>query len=369
MRDGLEDEMAQFRFYVGTFTLGRSLPVAAEKGIFWYQLDAETGRLALEGSADAGPNPGFLTLSRDGNFLFTVNEVKEFRGQKGGGVSAFSIERDSGALNYLNSQQSFGVSPCYISLDQSGQWAMLSNYHSGNAAVYPVLPGGYLGPNSDFIQHTGHGPNPERQEGPHAHSIQVDPTNQRVLVADLGLDQIKLYQFDAAAGKLRPDPVGVIPIHPGAGPRHLVFHPNHQWLYVVNELDSTVDGFTADGAGGFAHLQTISALPAGYTGEKWAADIHVHPNGRLLYVSNRAHDSLAGFTIDPANGRLSLISVTPAGGKTPRNFAIDPSGRWLVAANQNGNNLVVFALDPLSGQLTPNGVEVEVPTPVCVKFV
>ncbi len=361
--------MAKFRVYVGTFTFGRSLSVGPEQGIFWYQFDTENGQLALEGSADAGPNPGFLTLSPDHAFLYSVNEVKEFHGQKGGGLSAFAVEPGSGKLTFLNSQPTFGVSPCYVSLDHTGRWAMVSNYMGGNVAVYPLLAGGYLGPNSEFVQHEGHGPNPQRQEGPHAHSIQVDPSNRRVLVADLGLDQVKLYQLDPVAGKLHPSVPVAIQVHAGAGPRHLCFHPNGRWLYVINELDSTLDVFEVAADGGFTHLQTISSLPVDYSGEKWAADIHVHPNGKLLFASNRAHDSLAGFAIDPADGRVRLVSVTSSGGKTPRNFAIDPSGHWVLAANQNGDNLVVFAVDAETGQLTAAGIEVQVPTPVCVRFV
>jgi 6-phosphogluconolactonase len=239
----------------------------------------------------------------------------------------------------------------------------------GNFAVYPILSRGYLGPAADFVQHEGHGTNPTRQEKAHAHSIQTDPTNQTVLVADLGLDEVKLYRLDLASGKLFPGIQESIPLHAGAGPRHIDFHPSNRWLYVVNELDSTLSVFSHDAEKGeYRHLQTVSALPEGYKGEKWAADVHVHPNGNWVYVSNRAHDSLAGFTIDPETGRVSLTSVAPSGGRTPRNFAIDPSGKWLLAANQNGDNLVVFAIEPGTGQLRPTGIEVAVPNPVCIKF-
>lgn len=356
--------MNSYRMYVGTFTRNRS----PEQGIFWYQFYPESGQLTLEGTADAGPDPAFLTLSADGRFLYSVNETAEFEGQPGGGVSAFAVEPASGALTHLNSRRSFGGSPCYISLDQTGKWVLVANYMGGNITVYPLRADGSLGPFSDFVQHRGHGPNPTRQEGPHAHSIRMDPTNRLALVADLGLDQVKLYQLDLSSGKLSLDPANPLTIHPGAGPRHLDFHPNGKWLYIVNELDSTLSFYSVD-AGTFTHMQTLSTLPEGYSGEKWVADVHVHPNGQWVYVSNRAHDSLATFAIDPASGKVSLCCVVPSGGATPRNFALDPSGRWLIAAHQNGNSLVVFGLDPVSGVPSPNGVEVNVPAPVCVRFV
>jgi 6-phosphogluconolactonase len=328
--------MTPVRLYVGTFTHARTLPVGPEQGIFWYQFDPQNGQLVYEGAADAGPDP------------YAVNEVAVFRGHAGGGVSAFSVDRQSGTLTFLNCQPSFGVSPCFISLDKTGKWVMVSNYIGGNLSVYPILSRGTLGPASDFVQHVGHGPNPDRQEKPHAHSIQTDPSNRLVLAADLGLDQVKLYQLDLAAGKLVPAAEEALNLHPGAGPRHLDFHPSGQWLYVLNELDSTLAVFKRDGeTASFRHLQTVSSLPDGYSGEKWAADLHVHINGKFVFVSNRAHDSLASFAIDPQTGRVSLISVAASGGRTPRNFAIDPSGRWL---------------------LTATGIEVSLPNPVCIKF-
>lgn len=362
--------MATFRFYVGTFTQTVRDAEARKDGIFWFQLDAETGSLQREGAADCGPNPAYLTLSTDQRYLFAVNEVHEFHGQKGGGLSAFQVDLTTGGLSFLNSQPSYGESPCYVSLDRSGKFALVSNYAGGNIAVYPLLSDGRLGPFSEFIQHGGHGPNPKRQEKAHAHSIQMEASNKLALVADLGLDQVRLYRLDLATGKLQMAVPGEISLHPGAGPRHLDFHPNGKWMYVINELDSTLSVFEVDfRAGIYRHLQTASSLPEGYDGEKWAADVHVHPNGRWIFASNRAHDSLAMFAIDPETGTVILLGTVPSGGKTPRNFALDPSGKWLLAANQDSDNLVVFALDPTSGRLTPTGSETAIPAPVCVKFV
>jgi 6-phosphogluconolactonase len=362
--------MATFRFYVGTFTQTARDAAARKEGIFWFRFDAATGTLKREGAADCGPNPAFLTLSADHHFLYTVNETHEYQGQKGGGLSAFQVEPTTGGLTFLNTQPSFGESPCFISLDRSGKFALVSNYAGGSIAVYPLQPDGQLGASSEFIQHEGHGPNPKRQEKAHAHSIQMEPGNRLALVADLGLDQVRLYRLNLQTGMLVLADPGAFSLHPGAGPRHLDFHPNGKWLYVVNELDSTLAAFEVDFQNGvYRPIHTASALPEGYGGEKWAADVHVHPDGRWVYVSNRAHDSLATFAIDPTNGRMSLLSTISCGGNTPRNFALDPSGRWLLCANQDSHNLVVFALDPSTGKLSATGVETSIPAPVCVKFV
>lgn len=357
--------MTSKRLYAGTFTRRGNA-----EGVFWYQFDSTTGALTLEGKANAGPDPAFLTLSADRRFLYTVNEVHQYLGQPGGGVSAFALDAGDGGLKFLNTQPSFGASPCYISLDESGRWVLLANYAGGSVAVYPVLDDGQLGAASEFIQFEGVGVNPKRQEKPHAHSVRMLPNNHAALVTDLGLDEVKVFWLDLRTGKLHLDQEATFHLHPGAGPRHFDFHPNQQWLYVVNELDSTLAVYSMDlNALRFNHLQTVSTLPEGYDGPKWAADIHVHPDGKHLVASNRAHESLAVFAIDSNSGKVTLQSVTPSGGKTPRNFTFDPSGRWLLAAHQDSDTVVVFAFDPITGVLTPAGVEVALPMPVCLEFV
>ena len=357
--------MKSIRMYAGTFTREGNT-----EGIYWYRFDPENGKLAFEGKVNAGPDPAYLALTSDHKYLFTVNEVHEYHGTKGGGVSAFAVDSNSGQLSFLNSQPSYGESPCYISLDETEKWALVSNYAGGSISIYPVQSDGKLGPASEFVQHHGHGTDPERQEKAHAHSIRVYPSNHVALAADLGLDQVKVYWLDLRTGKIHEDAEATIHMHPGAGPRHFDFHPNGKWMYVVDELDSTLAVFEVDpNTFHFTHLQTVSTLPAGYDGPTWAADIHVHPNGKLVFASNRAHESLAAFSIDAASGKVTFLDVTPSGGKTPRNFAIDPSGKWLLAAHQDSDNVVVFALDPETGKLTPNGEEVSLPMPVCLKFV
>lgn len=356
------------RVYVGTFNQTDDDPKGREEGIFWFQFDPQTGKLTREGAARA-VNPAFMTLSADGRFLYAVNEVGQFKGEPGGGVSAFAVEPHSGQLTFVNSQHSFGESPCYLSLDRTGKWVLVANYFGGSVAVYPVAADGSLGSKSDFIQHHGHGSNPERQEKAHAHSIQMDPTNRLALVADLGLDQVKVYRLDLNQGKLLPHEPGLISLPSGAGPRHLDFHPNRRWMYIIDELDATLAFFDYNvTVGSFTHQQTVSIVPEGTSAEKWAADIHVHPSGRFVYASNRGDDSLAAFAIDPVDGKVTLSGVVNSGGGLPRNFGIDPGGRWLIAANQKGNNLVVFAIDAANGSLTATGETALVMAPVCVKF-
>lgn len=360
--------MGRMRVYVGTWNQAGANPPSQKEGIFWFNFDTESGRLDLAGAADAGPNPAFLTFSADGRYLYAINEVTSFQGKEGGGVSAFAVDK-SGSLTHLNSQPTFGGHPCYISLDRSGRWAMVSNYRSGNVVVYPIGTDGRLGVFSVRIQHEGKGSNPARQEGPHAHSIQADPSNRWVLAADLGLDQVRVYALGTDKGTLTPHTQPAIQLHAGAGPRHLDFHPNGRWLYIINELDSTVAFFETDlETGRFHHRQTLSTLPGDYEGEKWAADIHVHPSGRFVFASNRGHDSIAILKVDPARGELELAGLAPSGGRTPRNFAISPGGEWLLVANQDANNLVALRVDTASGQLSATGDEVNIPAPVCVRF-
>jgi 6-phosphogluconolactonase len=357
------------RVYVGSFTASGAGQPEQSEGIFLCRLDPASGHLEKVAGFPGGPSPAFLAFSGDGRCLYAVNEVNQFQGLAEGGVSAFAVDPRDGGLKPINSQPSGGPVPCYLSLDQSGRWLLVANYTGGNAAVFPLAADGSLGPRCELAQHAGHGPRADRQEQAHVHSIRMAPTHPLALAADLGLDQVRLYTLDADSGRLRPHRPAAIAIHPGAGPRHLDFHPNGRWLYVLNELDSTLDVFACDAnAAAFRCLQTTATLPGGCAGENWPADVHVHPGGRWVIASNRGHDSLAVFAIDPADGRVSLAHLVPSGGKYPLNFSIDPSGRWLVTANQLSDNLSVFALDETTGQLTPAGEPLAMPAPSCVVF-
>jgi 6-phosphogluconolactonase len=301
--------------------------------------------------------------------LYAVNETQTFRGAKSGGVSAFAVDQRTGNLTLLNQQPSNGASPCYISLDRNGKAALVANYVSGTVSLLPVGADGQLALPTATDQHEGQGPH-KNQTGPHAHCIVTDPANAYAFSVDLGTDRVDGYRLDAAKGQLTRIPEPAFVARPGAGPRHLTFHPNGQRAYLINELNSTVTALAYDAsAGRFSELQTVSALPADYVGDNSCADIHVSPDGRFLYASNRGHNSIAVFAIDATRGTLTPVQDVDTQGKTPRNFALDPSGRLLLVANQNSNNLVSYRVDAFSGLLTPTGQQATVPSPMFVGVV
>jgi len=310
-------------------------------------------------------NPSYLAIHPQLGFLYVVHEVQTYHGQNGGGVGAFSVDSDK--IRYLNDQPSNGSDPCYVSVEQTGRFALVANYTSGSVAMFPIQSDGSLGPASDVIQHAGSSVHPDRQTGPHAHCILPDPTNRFAIAVDLGLDKLLVYQMDLEAGKLSKHTE--IAVQPGAGPRHLTFHPNGPYAYLINELNPTLISYRYDSnSGTFEELQTVPALPEGFKGENLCADIHVSPDGKYLYASNRGHDSIVCFRIDETTGRLIYQNHTPTGGREPRNFAIDPSGAFLLVANQKTDNIIAFRIDPENGNLTRTGREVDVSMPVCVKF-
>lgn len=348
--------------YVGTYTSG------ASKGIYLYRLDLADGSLKHLGTTEGVVNPSYLTLEPGRRFLYAVNEVEDFGGEKSGAVSAFAVEPKTGALRFLNQQASKGGAPCYVTA-RSGRHVLVANYSGGNVAVLPVRADGSLGEAVDVEGGSGSGPNRERQESPHAHCVLLDRANKFAYSCDLGTDKVMVYRFDARGGSLSPNAPPSVSMKPGAGPRHLAFHPKGHFVYVLNELDSTVTSLAHDAARGtLREIQTLSALPAGFDGANTGADIHLTPDGRFLYSSNRGHDSIAGFAVHSRTGRLRAVGHTPTGGRTPRNFVIDPSGRFLLAANQKSDNIVTFRLDSVTGALNPTGQTAGVPSPVCLKL-
>lgn len=352
------------RFYIGTYSRGLS------KGIYFSSLDVTTGRLAEPQLAAVTDNPSFLALHPDVKRLYAVNETAEYQGKPGGSISAFDIQSD-GALKLINAQPTAGAAPCHASVDPSGRCAMIANYTGGSIAAYPIDAAGSLQTAATFIQYSGIGANPKRQNGPHAHSINLDPAAKFVLVTDLGLDKVLSYRLDPAAARLTPADPPFTKVDPVSGPRHLDFHPSGKFVYVINEIACTVTAMSYDPERGSATvLQTLSTLPDGKPQPGYStADIHVHPSGKFLYGSNRGHNTLALFRIDPATGKLAAVGHFSTGGKTPRNFAIDPTGRYIIAANQASDNLVLFRIDPQSGALTPAGSQITVGFPVCIRFV
>ncbi len=353
-----------FLVYVGTY----AKPGA--DSIFLYRLDPATGALTRLRAEKGGENPSFLTLDAQQRHLYAVNEVENYEGQKSGFVSGFTIDRGTGGLTLLNQQPSGTAAPCYVSLDATGRAALVANYGGGTVSLLPLDTSGQLRPATATSQFHGSGPNRSRQEGPHAHCIIPDPVNRFAFAADLGTDRVHGFELAAAAGQLTPRATPAFVAQPGAGPRHLAFHPNGRWAYLVNELTSSVSALAYDAAAGtFRELHTLPALPAGFTAPNTCADVHVAPNGRFVYVSNRGHDSIVGFAVAPDTGRLKVVQHQSTQGKTPRNFAIAPSGTILLAANQNSNSIVTFFLNAQTGRLTPTGQSVEVPAPVCVQVV
>jgi len=352
--------------YVGTYTTKQN-----SKGIYAYWFDAGTGKLKAAGLAAESTDPSFVAVHPTGKYLYAVNEVDEFGGQKSGAVSAFAIDRRSGALKLLNQVASRGGGPCHVSLDRTGKFVLVANYGGGSVASFPVREDGSLGEAAGFVQHTGSSVDKERQEGPHAHWIGTSPDNRFALAADLGLDEVRVYRFDGAKGALTAHDPPRAKANPGAGPRHFAFHPHGRFAYLLTEMENAVTVFSYNARkGSLSALQTISTLPRDYSGPKEAAELVVAPSGRFLYASNRGGvDSVTAFSIDRAKGTLKLIGEFPTMGKTPRNFAIDPTGRFLLAANQESGNIVAFRIDATTGRLTPTGEVVEVPAAVCVTFV
>ncbi len=350
--------------FIGTYTSGKS------QGIYSFRFNAGSGEVTPLGLAAEVKNPSFLDADPTGRFLYAVGEFGEFRGTRTGAVTVFAVERESGKLRLLNQVASGGEGPCHVAVDRTGRWVLVANYGGGSVALLPVKPDGQLGEPAALVQHEGASVHPQRQRGPHAHGVTLSPDQRFVFVPDLGLDKVMAYRFDAAAGTLRPAELPYAALPPGAGPRHFTFHPNGQFAFAINELNSTVTAFAYDAAhGALSQLKSVSTLPRGFAGESTTAEIEVHPNGRFLYASNRGHDSLAIFEVTPRTGALRSLDQVPTGGRTPRNFALDPSGRWLWAANQGSDNVILFRVDSQTGGLTASGTVLEVGSPVCVEFV
>ena len=349
--------------FVGTYTDDKR-----REGVFLLRLNGKTGELTQVKSFDAGPNPSFLAVHPNGRTLYAVNEVEQLFGKATGGVRAFAIGSGGGTLGPLAEQMSEGTAPCYSSTDRSGRAVFVANYGSGTVTVLPIGANGGVARASQVVQHSGSGPVTDRQAGPHAHCVIPHPANRFVYAADLGADRVFAYRFDARSGVLTAVPQSDAIMAPGTGPRHLAFHPTRPLLFVSGELNSTVTALRCDPtSGALTSAQVISTLPADWKGANYPADVHVAPNGRTLYVSNRGHNSIAVFSV-AANGALAMQQVISTGGDWPRNFSLDPVGRWLLAANQRSNSIVVFARDVATGQLRETTRRIEIPSPVCVRF-
>jgi 6-phosphogluconolactonase len=348
---------------------------SGSKGIYNYRFDPKTGQVTPMGVvAPALPALSFLTTDPRHRFLYAVTERGHAAGadpsKTEGLVISYSIDPKTGALKLLNQVDSAGRGPCFVLVDDSGKTLFVANYGSGSVTSFAINADGSIGKKTGFDQHTGSGPNRERQEGPHAHATVLSPDNRFLFVPNLGIDEIKIYKFDAAKGTFTPNDPSFASVTAGLGPRHLVFGRGGKFAYVVCEMGSSVVVFSYDPVkGSLTPVQTISNLPSDFTGIDNSAEIEVGRSGRFLYASNRGSDSITVFAIDPSKGTLTRVQVAPTLGKIPRNFDIDPTGKYLIAGNQISNQLVVFAIDQTNGQLKPTGQVLDIAAPVCILFV
>lgn len=359
--DGVQDYLV----YVGTYTRG-----GKSKGIYTLKLNMKTGALTEIGATEGVVNPSFVAIHPSNKFLYAVGEISEFGGKPTGGVTAFAIDPKDGSLTKLNEKSSGGAGPCYVVVDATGKNVLVANYGGGSVACLPIKADGTLEDASSFIQHQGSSVNSQRQSGPHGHSINLSPDNKFAFAADLGLDKILIYAFDAEKGQLTPH--ADTEITPGSGPRHFAFHPNGKYAYVINEMSLTVTAFKYDAKQGtLKTLQTISTIPDADRNQPGlsTAEVRVHPSGEFLYGSNRGHDTIAAFRINQDTGELTYIENESTQGETPRNFFIDPTGTYLLAENQGSDSIVVFRINQDTGELVPTGKSIEIPAPVCVRMI
>jgi 6-phosphogluconolactonase len=353
-----------YRVYFGCYTDAKS----GSKGIHMSTFNSKTGELSAPTLAVETASPSFLTIHPDKKHLYAVGESAT-PGQKGGGVSAFEINAD-GTLKLINQVSSVGGGPCHISLDRSAKMAMVANYGGGSVASYQLLPNFGLSESKSFFQHEGSSVDEARQKGPHGHSINPTPDNKYALACDLGLDKVLIYKTSPENGSMEASGHGSLA--PGSGPRHLAFHPNGKFVFVNGEMLMTCTTFSYDGtAGTLKEVGTISTLPEADRGKKGfsTAETLAHPNGKVVYVSNRTHDTIAVMSCDPESGKLELIQNAPAEGKIPRNFNLDPTNQWMIVAHQNSNTAVVLKVDAATGKLSSTGHKIDIGGAVCVRFV
>lgn len=341
---------------IGTYTKGQS------KGIYVYRFYPQSGKLAYLNEVDGVSNPSYVCVAHNNKFIYSVNEDG-----KNGGVSSFTFNPVDGAMKFLNRQPSQGTDPCYISVDDDQRNVFVANYTSGSLAVLPVNKDGSLQPVSQLIQDEGKGPNADRQEGPHVHTAYFSPNEKYLLYSDLGTDKVNICRYRPS----NPKPLTKISsfsVHPGNGPRHMVFSPNHKYLYLVQEMGSAINVYDYDGDK-VKEVQTLSMLPTGFKGTNGAAAIHITPDGHFLYATDRLEASAINcYSINPDNGKLTFMERHLTYGKNPRDFTIDPTGKWLLVANQDSDNVVVFKINPGTGTLSSTGIQVQIGNPVCLKF-
>lgn len=350
--------------FVGTYTGPKS------KGIYRLPYQASSGKLGEASLAAEVRSPSFLAIDADKGRLISVGEVGDFGSRRSGAVSSFTLDRSTGKLTHLSTVSSVGSGPCHVNLDKSGKFVAVANYGGGSTTILPVGEDGKLGDSVSFQQHKGSSVNKSRQEAPHAHSVNFSPDNRFLCVADLGLDKLLVYKFDPKTGQITANDPASLDTKPGAGPRHFAFHPSGKYAYLLNEIDMTLESLEYDPAkGSFNRIAVTPTKPDGPQKGESTAEVVVHPSGKFVYSSNRGHHSISVFAIQADSGKAERIQVAQGGIKTPRNFVLSPDGRFLLVANQDGDSIVTFSIDQEKGTLTPVGEPVQVPMPVCLRFV
>ena len=349
---------------IGTYTADKS------EGIYVYKFNTETGENSFVSSVKTS-NPSFLAVSPNQKYVYAVNEnADSTRFTITGHVAAFSFDKTNGQLTFINKQESGGKHPCYVSVDKTGKWVFTGNYSSGSLAVLPVKSNGSLDPATQAMQHEGSSVVEDRQEGPHVHATFISPNNKMLYVPDLGLDKVMMYTFDLKSGKLKENDPPFVMTEPGAGPRHIDIHPNGKYAYLLEELTGAVSVYSIEKDGYLSLVQNISGLPRDFVGTVGSADIHVSPDGKFLYCSNRGESNTIGiFSINKSNGQLLWVDAQSTLGKTPRNFNFDPTGNFLLVANQNSDDIIIFKRDKETGLLTDTGKKINVSKPVCLKWI
>ena len=341
---------------IGTYTSEGS------DGIYVYKFNTETGDNSFLSSVKTS-NPSYLTISPNKKNVYAVNEDAP------GNVTAFVFNKSNNKLLQLNQQPSQGKHPCYVTIDKTGKWVIVGNYSSGTLAVYPVNKDGSLGKPTDSVQHEGSSVNTERQESAHVHSTVLNKNNKTLYVPDLGMDKVLIYNLDSKNGKLKAFDPEFVMTEAGAGPRHIDIHPNGKYAYLIEEMTGSVSAYKIESNGYLSLLQNISGLPRDFNGAIGGADIHVSPDGKFLYCSNRGESNTIGiFSINQSNGELTWIDAQSTMGKTPRNFNFDPTGNFLLVANQNSDDIVIFKREKSTGLLTDTGKRIKVSKPVCLKW-
>jgi 6-phosphogluconolactonase len=352
----------KYLVYVGTYTDKGS------KGIYAYRFDSSNGEIEPIGLAAAADQPSYLAADPSHKFLYAVNEVNSYQGNPTGTVSAFSIDQKTGMLAPLNQLPSRGSRPAHIAVDHTGKYVMVANYLGGSVAVFPIQPNGQLGDATSFVQHRGSSVNKTRQTGPHAHEVVFSPDNRFALVPDLGLDELLAYPFDAAKGLLGDTPI-INQTTPGFGPRHMVFSPNGQFIYLLSELSSTISVIGYDPQSGHMSSREVVRIAPREAEQKSGAEVQIDPSGKFLYASNRGTNLLVVYSIAADTGYLTTYETITLPAKTPRQFTLDPSGRWLWDANQDSDDILLYNIDAATGGLTPSGLTLKVASPTCVTFV